>query len=209
MFKKLVVGALAAGFALTGGSGTVSASAEEDYTIKSFEYLTVDEQSVDSLAKVNNKSNEDIKITMVLPKQNNKGDWLAYGFTSRETLEAFIKKDKQRFKNVIKPQLKNVIKPLGSGPESTDFYEHINKGGQYIYWSSGFTNLSSGWNDRISSLSTASPSASYSTTLWEHTSSQGYGQGVMFRHYEWYGKTANMAADWNDRASAIEITMNP
>lgn len=51
MFKKLVVGALAAGFALTGGLGTVSASAEEDYTIKSFEYLTVDEQSVDSWPK--------------------------------------------------------------------------------------------------------------------------------------------------------------
>ena len=197
MFKKLVVGALAAGFALTGGLGTISASAEKDNTIKSFDYLTVDGKNVDSLAKVNNKSNEDIQITMVLPKQNKKGDWLAYGFTSRETLEAFIEKDKQR--------LKNQINPLGSGPGSTDFYEHINKGGQYIYWSYGFKNLPSSWNDRISSISTASPSASYSTTLWEHTSSQGYGKGVLFRHSDWYGKTANLAADWNDITSAIEI----
>ncbi|MFD0769681.1 hypothetical protein ACFQZ1_12730 [Bacillus sp. CGMCC 1.60114] len=197
MFKKLVVGALAAGFALTGGLGTISASAEKDNTIKSFDYLTVDGKNVDSLAKVNNKSNEDIQITMVLPKQNKKGDWLAYGFTSRETLEAFIEKDKQR--------LKNQINPLGSGPGSTDFYEHINKGGQYIYWSYGFKDLPSSWNDRISSISTASPSASYSTTLWEHTSSQGYGKGVLFRHSDWYGKTANLAADWNDITSAIEI----
>ncbi|KEK25019.1 hypothetical protein [Bacillus gaemokensis] len=197
MFKKLVVGALAAGFALTGGLGTVSANAEKDYTIKSFDYLTVDGKNVDSFAKLNNKSNEDVKITMVLPKQNTNGDWLAYGFTSRETLEAFIEKDKQR--------LQSPVKPLGSGAGSTDFYEHKNKGGQYIYWSSGFKNLPSSWNDRISSVSTASPSASYSTTLWEHTSTQGYGKGVLFRHSDWYGKTANMAADWNDKASAIEI----
>ena len=209
MFKKLVVGALAAGFAITGGLGTVSASTEKDYTIKSFDYVTVDEKNVDTLTKVNNLSNKDIKVTIVLPKQNDKGDWLAYGFTSKEALDAFIEKDKHSFKNTTQPQHENVIKPLGSGSGSTDFYEHANKGGQYIYWSSGFTNLSSSWNYRISSLSTASPSASYATTLWEHTSSQGYGQGVLFRHYEWYGKTANMDAFWNDRASAIEITKNP
>ena len=70
---------------------------------------------------------------------------------------------------------------------------------------SGFKNLPSSWNDRISSVSTASPSASYSTTLWEHTSTQGYGKGVLFKHADWYGKTANLAADWNDITSAIEI----
>lgn len=197
MFKKLAVGALAAGFALTGGLGTVSANTEKDYTIKSFDYVTVDGKNVDSLATLNTPANEDIKITMVLPKQNKNGDWLAYGFTSKETLDAFIEKDKQR--------LKNKIQPLGSGAGSTDFYEHKNKGGQYIYWSSGFKNLPSSWNDRISSVSTASPSASYSTTLWEHTSTQGYGKGVLFRHSDWYGKTANLAPDWNDKASAIEI----
>ncbi|HEK9103555.1 hypothetical protein KFD70_24065 [Bacillus pfraonensis] len=197
MFKKLIVGALATGFVLTGGLGTISASAEKDYTIKSFDYVTVDGKNVDSLAKLNNKSNEDVKITMVLPKQNTNGDWLAYGFTSRESLEAFIKKDKQRFQSPVTT--------LGSGAGSTDFYEHKNKGGQYIYWSSGFKNLPSSWNDRISSVSTASPSASYSTTLWQHTSTQGYGKGVLFRHSDWYGKTANLAADWNDITSAIEI----
>ncbi|PEY43865.1 hypothetical protein CN354_01475 [Bacillus cereus] len=197
MFKKLVVGALATGFVLTGGLGTVSASAEKDYTIKSFDYVTVDGKNVDSFAKLNNKSNEEVKITMVLPKQNTNGDWLAYGFTSRESLEAFIEKDKKRFQSPVAT--------LGSGAGSTDFYEHINKGGQYIYWSSGFKNLPSSWNDRISSVSTASPSASYSTTLWEHTSTQGYGKGVLFRHSDWYGKTANLAADWNDITSAIEI----
>ncbi|MBJ8030947.1 hypothetical protein [Bacillus cereus group sp. N21] len=197
MFKKLIVGALATGFVLTGGLGTVSASAEKDYTIKSFDYVTVDGKNVDSFVKLNNKSNEDVKITMVLPKQNTNGDWLAYGFTSRENLEAFIEKDKQRFQSPLKT--------LGSGAGSTDFYEHKDKGGQYIYWSYGFKNLSSTWNDRISSVSTASPSASYSTTLWEHTSTQGYGKGVLFRHSDWYGKTANLAADWNDITSAIEI----
>ena len=34
--------------------------------------------------------------------------------------------------------IKNKINPLGSGAGSTDFYEHKDKGGQYIYWSSGF-----------------------------------------------------------------------
>ncbi|TCW58012.1 hypothetical protein EC917_102194 [Bacillus thuringiensis] len=68
-----------------------------------------------------------------------------------------------------------------------------------------FKNLPSSWNDRISSVSTASPSASYSTTLWEHTSTQGYGKGVVFKHADWYGKTANLAADWNDITSAIDV----
>lgn len=168
-----------------------------DYMIKSFHYLNVDGKDVNS-AEMNDKTaNEDIKITMVLPKQNKNGDWLAYGFTSRETLEAFIEKDKQR--------LENKAGIMGTGPCCTDFYDYKNKGGAYIYWRDGFKNLPSSWNDRISSLSTASPSSSYSTTLWEHTSSQGYGRGVLFRHSDWYGKTANMASDWNNKASAIEI----
>ncbi|MDR4347104.1 hypothetical protein FOR87_28680, partial [Bacillus anthracis] len=169
MLKKLVAGTLVAGFALTGGLGAVSAE-EKGNTIKSFDYLKVDEQNVNSFAKLSDQEKKDIQITMVLPEQNENGDWLAYGFTSRETLDAYIEKDKK--------VLKNKINPLGSGAGSTDFYEHINKGGQYIYWSSGFKNLPSSWNDRISSVSTASPSASYSTTLWEHTSTQGYGKGV-------------------------------
>ncbi|WP_370694076.1 MULTISPECIES: hypothetical protein [Peribacillus] len=172
-------------------------NAEKDYTIKSFHYLNVDGKDVDSQAKVSNISNKEIKVTMVLPKQNKEGDWLAYGFTSRETLQAFIEKDKQR--------LQNKVTTMGSGSCCTDFYEYKYKGGNYIYWRDGFTNLSSSWNDRISSLSTASPSSSYSTTLWEHTSSQGYGRGVSFRHSDWYGKTANMASDWDNKASAIEI----
>jgi hypothetical protein len=146
---------------------------------------------------MNSISNKDIKVTMVLPKQNKEGAWLAYGFTSREALNAFIEKDKQR--------LQNKVTTMGSGACCTDFYESKNKGGQYIYWRDGFKNLPSSWNDRISSLSTASPSSSYSTTLWEHTSSQGYGKGVSFRHSDWYGKTANMASDWDNKASAIEI----
>ena len=35
---------------------------------------------------------------MVLPEQNENGDWLAYGFTSRETLDAYIEKDKKHLK---------------------------------------------------------------------------------------------------------------
>ncbi|USK36367.1 hypothetical protein LIT25_21765 [Bacillus sp. F19] len=179
-------------------------AAEKDYTIESFHYLTVDGKDMNSLATVNNKSNKDIKITMVLPKQNKKGDWLAYGFTSRETLQAFIEKDKQRQK-LQNRVAQNEIGIMASGPCCTDFYEYKYKGGQYIYWRYGFTNLPSSWNDRISSLSTASPSYSYSTTLWEHTSYHGYGRGVLFRHSDWYGKTANMASDWDNKASAIEI----
>ncbi|PAK32398.1 hypothetical protein CHH87_22040, partial [Bacillus licheniformis] len=167
------------------------------YTVKSFHYLTVDGKNVDSPAQANAKSVRDVKVTMVLPKQNKNGDLLAYGFTSKVTLEAFIAKDKQR--------LEKQFKPSASGPCCTDFYEYKNKGGQYIYWRDGFKNLPSSWNDRISSLSTASPSSSYSTTLWEHTSTQGYGKGVLFRHSDWYGKTANMASDWDNKASAIDI----
>ncbi|MGC9935018.1 hypothetical protein SJX94_29035 [Priestia aryabhattai] len=176
---------------------TGAAYAEKEYTIKSYHYLTVDGKDVNSQTKANNISDTDIKVTMVLPKQNKNGDWLAYGFTSREALNAFIEKDKQK--------LQNKVTMMGSGACCTDFYESKNKGGQYIYWRDGFKNLPSSWNDRISSLSTASPSSSYSTTLWEHTSSQGYGKGVSFRHSDWYGKTANMASDWDNKASAIEI----
>ncbi|WP_429737407.1 hypothetical protein [Bacillus sonorensis] len=176
-------------------SVNVSGAKSNDFMIKSFDYVAVDGKDVDSQARVNNNSN--IKVTMVLPKQNQKGDMLAYGFTSKVALEAFIEKDKQR--------LQNKFKTMASGPCCTDFYEYKNKGGQYIYWRDGFKNLPSSWNDRISSLSTASPSSSYSTTLWEHTSTQGYGKGVLFRHSDWYGKTANMASNWDNKASAIEI----
>jgi hypothetical protein len=180
--------------------------AEKDYTIESFQYLTVDGKDVNSLATVSSKSNENIKITMVLPKQNKKGDWLARGFTSEETFQAFIEKDKQKDKQRLKNKVEqNEVEIMASGPCCTDFYEYKNKGGQYIYWRDGFTNLTSSWNDRISSISTASPSYSYMTILWEHTSSQGKGKGVSFKHSDWYGKTANMASDWDNRASAIEI----
>jgi hypothetical protein len=196
---KLCLSALCCLFAVMGfiPVSTGAAYAEKEYTIKSYYYLTVDGKDVNSQAKVNTVSDTDIKVTMVLPKQNKNGDWLAYGFTSREALNAFIEKDKQK--------LQNKVNMMGSGSCCTDFYESKNKGGQYIYWRDGFKNLPSSWNDRISSLSTASPSSSYSTTLWEHTSSQGYGKGVSFRHSDWYGKTANMASDWDNKASAIEI----
>ncbi|CAH0313032.1 hypothetical protein [Priestia megaterium] len=199
MRVKLCLSALCCLFAVMGfiPVSTGAAYAEKEYTIKSYHYLTVDGKDVNSQAKVNNISDTDIKVTMVLPKQNKNGDWLAYGFTSREALNAFIEKDKQK--------LQNKVNMMGSGSCCTDFYESKNKGGQYIYWRDGFKNLPSSWNDRISSLSTASPSSSYSTTLWEHTSSQGYGKGVSFRHSDWYGKTANMASDWDNKASAIEI----
>jgi hypothetical protein len=196
---KLCLSALCCLFAVMGfiPVSTGAAYAEKEYTIKSYYYLTVDGKDVNSQAKVNTVSDTDIKVTMVLPKQNKNGDWLAYGFTSREALNAFIEKDKQK--------LQNKVTMMGSGSCCTDFYESKNKGGQYIYWRDGFKNLPSSWNDRISSLSTASPSSSYSTTLWEHSSSQGYGKGVSFRHSDWYGKTANMASDWDNKASAIEI----
>ncbi|WP_246197436.1 hypothetical protein [Cytobacillus depressus] len=177
-------------------------AAEKEYTIKSFHYLTVDQKDVNSLAQVNIRSNKEIKITLVLPKQNQKGDWLAYGFTSEETFQAFIEKDKQRLNNNVE---QNEVGIMASGPCCTDFYEFKNKRGEYIYWRSGFKDLPSSWNDRISSLSTASPSNSYMTILWEHTSKQGKGKGVSFRHSDWYGKTANMASDWDNKASAIEI----
>ncbi|MFP8641195.1 hypothetical protein ACLHWY_06570 [Priestia aryabhattai] len=199
MRVKLCLFALCCLFAVMGfiPVSTGAAYAEKEYTIKSYHYLTVDGKDVNLQAKANNISDTDIKVTMVLPKQNKNGDWLAYGFTSREALNAFIEKDKQK--------LQNKVNMMGSGSCCTDFYESKNKGGQYIYWRDGFKNLPSSWNDRISSLSTASPSSSYSTTLWEHTSSQGYGKGVSFRHSDWYGKTANMASDWDNKASAIEI----
>lgn len=169
--------------------------AEKEYTIKSFDYVNVDGKAVESNAF--KLLDDHIKVTMVLPKQNKSGDWLAYGFTNMKELNAYIEKDK------LKQQKK--IDTMGTGACCTDFYENKNKGGAYIYWRDGFKNLPSSWNDRISSLSTASPSSSYSTTLWQHTSSQGYGKGVLFKHSDWYGKTANMASDWNNIASAIEI----
>ncbi|EJR23009.1 hypothetical protein [Bacillus cereus] len=197
MLKKLIAGALLTVSSLTGGVGLVSASTEKDYSITSFEYVTVDEKTVDSFNKLSAPLKEDIKITLVLPKQNQNGDWLSYGFSSKESLESFIEKDKQRLNNTITP-----LGVGGSGPNSTDFYEHANKGGEYFSHSSGFKNLPPSWQNRISSISTASPTASYSTTLWEHTSTEGYGKGVVFKHADWYGKTVNL----NDFAiSAIDV----
>lgn len=92
MLKKLIVGAVVAISSLTVGLGSVSASTEKDYSITSFEYVTVDEKTVDSFNKLGAPSKEDIKITLVLPKQNQNGDWLSYGFSSKESLESFIEK---------------------------------------------------------------------------------------------------------------------
>ena len=72
MLKKLVAGALLTVSSLTGGMGLVSASTEKDYTISSFEYVTVDEKTVDSFNKLSAPSKEDVKITLVLPKQKSK-----------------------------------------------------------------------------------------------------------------------------------------
>ncbi|TKH08463.1 hypothetical protein FC697_28095 [Bacillus wiedmannii] len=192
MLKKLIIGAVVTISALTGGMGSVSASTEKDYSITSFEYVTVD-----SFNKLGPLSKEDIKITVVLPKQNQNGDWLSYGFSSKKSLDSFIEKDKQRLNHTINP-----LGVGGSGPNSTDFYEHANKGGEYFSLSSGFKNLPPNWQNRISSVSTASPTASYSTTLWDRTSTEGYGKGVVFKHSDWYGKTVNL----NDFAiSAVEV----
>lgn len=90
----------------------------------------------------------------------------------------------------------------GSGPGSTDFYKRTNQGSEYFSLSSGYKNLSPSWQNQISSVSTASPTASYSTTLWERTSTEGYGKGVVFKHADWYGKTANLAAI---PTSAVEV----
>ncbi|WP_242290348.1 hypothetical protein [Bacillus cereus group sp. BfR-BA-01319] len=197
MFKKLIVGAAVAITALTGGMGSVSASTEKDYSISSFEYVTVNEKTVDSFNKLDAPSKEDVKITVVLPKQNQNGDWLSYGFSNKESLDSFIEKDKQRLNNTINP-----LGVGGSGPNSTDFYEHANKGGEYFSLSSGFKNLPPNWQNRISSVSTASPTASYSTTLWDRTSTEEYGKGIIFKHSDWYGKTVNL----NDFAiSAVEV----
>ncbi|ADY22507.1 hypothetical protein P4U05_03950 [Bacillus paranthracis] len=199
MLKKLIVivGAAVAISTLTGGMGSVSASTEKDYSITSFEYVTVDEKTVDSFNKLGALSKEDIKITVVLPKQNQNGDWLSYGFSSKESLEAFIEKDKQRLNHTIP-----LLGVEGSGPGSTDFYKRTNQGSEYFSLSSGYKNLSPSWQNQISSVSTASPTASYSTTLWERTSTEGYGKGVVFKHADWYGKTANLAAI---PTSAVEV----
>ncbi|HHL0969870.1 TPA: hypothetical protein ACQUHP_001352 [Bacillus cereus] len=197
MLKKLVAGALLTVSSLTGGMGLVSASTEKDYTISSFEYVTVDEKTVDSFNKLSAPLNEDVKITLVLPKQNQNGDWLSYGFSSKESLEAFIEKDKQRLNNSITP-----LGVGGSGPGSTDFYKRTNQGSEYFSLSSGYKNLSASWQNQIVSVRTASPTASYSTTLWERTSTEGYGKGVAFKHADWYGQIANLN---NFPTSAVEV----
>ncbi|EEM28120.1 hypothetical protein bthur0003_30560 [Bacillus thuringiensis serovar thuringiensis str. T01001] len=193
----MVAGALLTVSSLTGGMGLVSASTEKDYTISSFEYVTVDEKTVDSFNKLSAPLNEDVKITLVLPKQNQNGDWLSYGFSSKESLEAFIEKDKQRLNNSITP-----LGVGGSGPGSTDFYKRTNQGSEYFSLSSGYKNLSASWQNQIVSVRTASPTASYSTTLWERTSTEGYGKGVVFKHADWYGQIANLN---NFPTSAVEV----
>ena len=77
--------------------------------------------------------------------------------------------------------MNHTITPLGveGSGRSTDFYKRTNQGSEYFSLSSGYKNLSPSWQNQISSVSTASPTASYSTTLWERTSTEGYGKGVV------------------------------
>ena len=46
---------------LTVGLGSVSASTEKDYSITSFEYVTVDEKTVDTFNKFGASSKKDVK----------------------------------------------------------------------------------------------------------------------------------------------------
>ena len=62
--------------------------------------------------------------------------------------------------------------------------------------------MSASWQNQIVSVRTAAPTASYSTTLWERTSTDGYGKGVVFKHADWYGQTANLN---NFPTSAVEV----
>ena len=83
-------------------------------------------KTVDSFNKLSAPSKEDVKITLVLPKQNQNGDWLSYGFSSKESLESFIEKDKQRLNHSITPLV------LEEAPGSTDFYKLTNQGSEYF-----------------------------------------------------------------------------
>ncbi|MBG9481122.1 hypothetical protein ABE52_02785, partial [Bacillus thuringiensis] len=38
--------------------------------------------------------------------------------------------------------------------------------------------------------------------LWERTSTEGYGKGVVFKHADWYGQIANLN---NFPTSAVEV----
>jgi hypothetical protein len=212
MLKKLVIGALATGIMLSGGV-SVSANtetyssnftpklnyAEKSYTIESFKYLTLDGKDVTSLSSLND---EDVKMTVVLPQQNENGEWLAYGFTSREAWEKSnmsTQKDTQQNKQSLPIE----VGPTASGPCCTDFYENSNKGGEYIYWRDGFKNLPASWNNRISSISTASPSSSKTTIVWEDTNKRG--DALIFDHAAFYGHTYNFTGKWNNNISSIEI----
>ena len=149
MLKKLVAGALLTVSSLTGGLGSVSASTEKDYSISSFEYVTVDEKTVDSFNKLGAPSKEDVKITVVLPKQNQNGDWLSYGFSNKESLDSFIEKDKQRLNNTINPLVleEHLIVQISMNMQIKV---------ASIFLLVAVLKFASNWQNRISSVSTAS-----------------------------------------------------
>ncbi|MES1053538.1 hypothetical protein FOA24_31820 [Bacillus thuringiensis] len=160
---------------------------------------------IDGKQTISPELDKSVKLEVRTGKKDKNNREIVWGFSSRDK---FI-----NYSNLEKSVINvNDIVAQGSGPSYTDFYWEINKGGGYFSIAPGYVcSLSgNGWNDQISSISTAKY-GSY-TVLWQNTPEQNYGYGIAFSHSQYYGSTINLTdyymgdgTNWNDQTSYIEV----
>lgn len=160
---------------------------------------------IDGKQTISPDLDKSVKLEVRTGKKDTNGKEIILGFSNRDKFINYLDLEK----TVIN---KDVITNLGSGTCCTDFYWDSNKSGAYFSISPGYVSSLSGngWNDQISSISTAKY-GSY-TVLWQHTPEHNYGYGIAFNHSQYYGSTINLTdyymgdgTSWNDRTSYIEV----
>ncbi|NEW05330.1 hypothetical protein GK047_04765 [Paenibacillus sp. SYP-B3998] len=157
--------------------------------------------SIDGEKTVSASSDGTVNVRLMTGDEN--GNDIQLGFTSEARLLEYIQHNPQSTKNVS---------AQGTGACCTDFYYDSDKGGGYRYVAVGDDirdiGISwAGWDNRISSLSTA---ATGYTVLWQFEDFSGF--GIYFDNAQYYNRTVNLGdyqmepgRSWNDKASSIQV----
>ncbi|MFD0768454.1 hypothetical protein ACFQZ1_05930 [Bacillus sp. CGMCC 1.60114] len=151
---------------------------------------------------------QDSQVKHIFFSKDQNGKEIKYGFTNEKEFQQFVQnKEYEKHREYKNPKAELIKKEnlttLGTGPNYTDFYWDINKGGSRISYAIGtYTSyVGNYWNDQISSISTA---ASGYTRVWEHAS---YGGATYaWDNYSYWGYTINLNNyGWNDAISSLGV----
>lgn len=134
----------------------------------------------------------DANVQHVYYTGDENGNEVRLGFTTQQQFDDYINNEKKLEKE---SNVDGDFQTLGTGASNTDFYTGSNKtGNPYLFVAVGYalpslTTYDGGyWNDKISSISTASTGRTY---LYQHTYKGGGSIG--FNNAYYWGKTINLS----------------